>query len=49
MWTKGSLLAPPLKDFIPWRKNGHALFMSRNWQLALKLAGLNVVSIPDVD
>jgi tetratricopeptide (TPR) repeat protein len=49
MWTKGSLLAPPLKGFIPWSKNGHVLFTSRNQQLALKLAGLNVVSIPDVD
>jgi tetratricopeptide (TPR) repeat protein len=49
MWTKGSLIAPPLKNIIPWSENGHVLFTSRNRQLALKLAGSNVVSIPDVD
>ncbi|KAL4860414.1 hypothetical protein BDV12DRAFT_191719 [Aspergillus spectabilis] len=49
MWTKGSPIAPPLKDIIPWSENGHVLFTSRNRQLALKLAGLNVVSVPDVD
>ncbi|KAL3488611.1 putative kinesin light chain [Aspergillus germanicus] len=49
MWTKGSPLAPPLKDIIPWSKNGHVLFTSRNRQLALKLAGPNVVSVPDMD
>ncbi|KAJ0412956.1 nucleoside phosphorylase domain-containing protein [Aspergillus carlsbadensis] len=49
MWTKGSPLAPPLKTIIPWSENGHVLFTSRNQQLALKLAGPNVVSVPDVD
>ncbi|KAL2864128.1 uncharacterized protein BJX67DRAFT_374130 [Aspergillus lucknowensis] len=32
-----------------WSENGHILFTSRNRQLALKLAGSNVVSVPDVD
>ncbi|KAL3441720.1 putative kinesin light chain [Aspergillus insuetus] len=49
MWTKGSLITPPLKDFIPSSENGQVIFTSRNQQLALKLAGSNVVSIPDVD
>jgi tetratricopeptide (TPR) repeat protein len=49
MWTKGSPIAPPLKDIIPWSENGHVLFTSRNRQLALNLAGSNVVSMPDVD
>jgi tetratricopeptide (TPR) repeat protein len=49
MWTKGSSIAPPLRDIIPWSENGHVLFTSRNRQLALKLAGSNVVSVPDVD
>ncbi|KAL6231675.1 hypothetical protein BDW75DRAFT_36773 [Aspergillus navahoensis] len=49
MWIKGSLITPPLKDIIPRSENGHVLFTSRNRQLALKLAGSNVVSVPDVD
>ncbi|KAL3483807.1 putative kinesin light chain [Aspergillus germanicus] len=49
MWTKGSSTAPPLKNIIPWNENGHVLFTSRNQQLALKLAGSSVVSVPDVD
>jgi tetratricopeptide (TPR) repeat protein len=49
MWTKGSPIAPPLKDIIPWSENGHVLFTSRNRQLVLKLVGSNVVSIPNVD
>ncbi|KAL2783319.1 hypothetical protein BJX66DRAFT_132060 [Aspergillus keveii] len=49
MWTKGSPTAPPLKNIIPQSENGYVFFTSRNWQLALKLAGSNVVSIPHVD
>jgi hypothetical protein len=49
IWTKGSLTVPPLRNIIPWSKNGHVLFTSRNRQLALRLAGTNMVSIPDVD
>jgi tetratricopeptide (TPR) repeat protein len=49
MWTKGSSTAPPLKDIILRGENGHILFTSRNRQLALKLVGSNVVSVPDVD
>ncbi|KAL3468693.1 P-loop containing nucleoside triphosphate hydrolase protein [Aspergillus californicus] len=49
MWIKGSPTTPPLRNIIPWSKDGHVLFTSRNRQLALKLAGPNVVSIPDVD
>ncbi|KAL2783320.1 putative kinesin light chain [Aspergillus keveii] len=47
MWTKGSPTAPPLKNIIPWSENGHVLFTSRNRQLALKLAGSNLVSVPN--
>ncbi|KAL4959124.1 putative kinesin light chain, partial [Aspergillus stella-maris] len=49
MWINGSPTAPPLKNIIPQSGNGHTLFTSRNRQLALKLASLNVVSVPDVD
>jgi hypothetical protein len=49
MWTKGSPTTPPLKEIIPWSENGHVLFISCNQQLAFKLAGSNVVSVPDVD
>jgi hypothetical protein len=49
MWTKGSPTTPPLKDIIPWSENGHVLFTLRNQQLALKLAGSNMVSVPNVD
>ncbi|KAL3482632.1 nucleoside phosphorylase domain-containing protein [Aspergillus germanicus] len=49
MWIKGSPTTPPLKKIIPRSENGHVLFTSRNWQLALKLVGSNVVSVPDVD
>ncbi|KAL4862504.1 hypothetical protein BDV12DRAFT_190383 [Aspergillus spectabilis] len=47
MWTKGSPPAPPLKNIIPQRENGHVLFTSRNKKLAVKLASPNVVSIPE--
>jgi hypothetical protein len=30
MWIKGSPIAPPLKDIVPWSENGHVLFTSRN-------------------
>ncbi|KAL4922789.1 putative kinesin light chain [Aspergillus aurantiobrunneus] len=49
MWIKGSPTTPPLKKIIPRSENGHVLFTSRNRQLALKLAGSNVVSVPNVD
>ncbi|KAL4960362.1 nucleoside phosphorylase domain-containing protein [Aspergillus stella-maris] len=49
MWAKGSPIAPPLKNIIPRSENGHVLFTFRNRQLALKLAGPNVVSVPNVD
>jgi hypothetical protein len=49
MWVTGNPSAPPLKNIIPRGENGHVLFTSRTRQLALKLAGSNVVSVPDVD
>ncbi|KAI3120557.1 hypothetical protein CBS147326_9441 [Penicillium roqueforti] len=49
MWIKGNPPASPLKNIIPQSQNGHVLFTSRNRQLALKLASLNVLSVPDVD
>jgi tetratricopeptide (TPR) repeat protein len=49
MWIKGNPAAPPLKDIIPWSENGHVLFTSRNRQLALKLASVNVFPVSNVD
>jgi Cdc6-like AAA superfamily ATPase len=49
MWLKGKPAVLPLKNIIPWSENGHVLFTSRNQQLALKLAGSNMVSIPNMD
>jgi tetratricopeptide (TPR) repeat protein len=49
IWVRGKPAAPPLKTIIPRSENGHVLFTSRNRQLALKLVGPNVVSVPDVD
>ncbi|KAJ5689571.1 Tetratricopeptide-like helical [Penicillium macrosclerotiorum] len=49
MWIKGSTTAPPLKNLLPRSGNGHILFTSRNRKLAVKIAALNVLSIPDVD
>ncbi|KAL4970221.1 uncharacterized protein BDV14DRAFT_186687 [Aspergillus stella-maris] len=42
MWINSSPTAPPLKNIIPQSANGHALFTSRNQQLALKLTLLNI-------
>lgn len=49
LWTKGSTIAPPLKNFLPRSENGHVLFTSRNRKLAMRLASPDVLSIPDID
>ncbi|GFF30843.1 hypothetical protein IFM61606_10601 [Aspergillus udagawae] len=49
MWTKGSATAPPLKDILPHSEDGHILFTTRNRKLAVKLASLNVLPVPEMD
>ncbi|EED15621.1 kinesin light chain, putative [Talaromyces stipitatus ATCC 10500] len=49
MWFAASHTAPLLENFIPESEHGCILFTSRNRKLAMKLAPLYVISIPDMD
>ncbi|GFF89026.1 TPR-like protein [Aspergillus lentulus] len=49
IWTKGSAAAPLLKDILPKSEDSHMLFTTRNRKLAVRLASLNVISIPKMD
>ncbi|KAL4766883.1 hypothetical protein BDW60DRAFT_172255 [Aspergillus nidulans var. acristatus] len=49
MWLAAHDQAPALEDFLPRSEQGHILFTTRNRKLAMKLAPLSVIPIPDVD
>ncbi|KAL4774447.1 hypothetical protein BDW60DRAFT_214958 [Aspergillus nidulans var. acristatus] len=49
MWLAADDQAPALEDFLPQSEQGHILFTTRNRKLAMKLAPLSVIPIPDVD
>ncbi|OJD25604.1 hypothetical protein ACJ73_03029 [Blastomyces percursus] len=49
MWTPDSNATTALKNFLPQSDQGHILFTTRNHQLAVDLAGLNVISIPELN
>ncbi|KJJ33049.1 putative kinesin light chain [Aspergillus flavus AF70] len=49
MWLTGNDATPALEKFLPQSDQGHILFTTRNGELAVDLAGPDVISIPDVD
>ncbi|KAL4900982.1 hypothetical protein BDW74DRAFT_89437 [Aspergillus multicolor] len=48
MWTKGSNHAPPFMD-IPFNNQGHAIFTTRNRELAVDLVSSDVIHIREFD
>ncbi|KAL4990291.1 hypothetical protein BDW68DRAFT_194829 [Aspergillus falconensis] len=49
MWLAANDTGPALEDFLPLSGQGYILFTTRNRKLAMKLAPLNIIPIPDVD
>ncbi|KAL4867983.1 hypothetical protein BDV12DRAFT_186267 [Aspergillus spectabilis] len=49
MWINGSSTAPALKDFLPYNNHGHIIFTTRNRRLAVKLASVDVIHVPELD
>jgi nucleoside phosphorylase/tetratricopeptide (TPR) repeat protein len=50
MWiTTRSNVSPALKSFLPYSHQGYIIFTSRNRQLAVKLAGPALITLPEMD
>ncbi|KAL4965066.1 purine and uridine phosphorylase [Aspergillus stella-maris] len=49
MWLLGHNGTSALEDLLPQSEQGRILFTTRNWELAVDLTHLNIISIPDVD
>jgi nucleoside phosphorylase/tetratricopeptide (TPR) repeat protein len=49
MWMTGSNVSPALKSFLPQSHQGFIIFTSRDRQLAVKLAGPVLITLPEMD
>jgi nucleoside phosphorylase len=49
MWMTGSNLSPALKSFLPRSPQGYVIFTTRNRQLAVELAGPELITLPEMN
>jgi hypothetical protein len=49
IWITGSNASPALKSFLPRSRQGYVFFTTRNQQLAVKLAGPELIILPEMN